>query len=713
MTRDTAAPVAAPRSPVADTLHGRSVEDPYRWLEDDDSPACDRWLAAQRALWETHAPHWPARPYFAARLRELAAAGALAGPGQSPPVVRGSRHFAVRAAGEDRRRVLAVVDDGAPDGAGRVVLDPLTVDPEGLTVLETWRPSWSGDLVACRLRDRRDGRQHLWTWDVATARPVEGPLPLRAPGSVAWLPGDTGFYCTATGDDGRQRVLLHRTGDPVSGDTPVLTTSDHLSVGTSSDGRWLVVNRSPGTMRGNALYLADISGGRFTDLSPQLLHDGTADGSQALLRFGPGSLVYAVTDAAAPRGRVCLVDPRHPRSADWRTVITPEDGAVIGACVALADPATGAARFLVTASRDGRPTVSLHETTGGKLADLPVPGRGPGRISGLTCPPGDTGVAWFSYTDHITPPTVHRVDLRDMRPRPVTPPPRAAAGVRVRQTTFPAADGTPVPICLILPPDGPGARGPLPTVLTAYGGFGATFAPGYSPTILAWVQAGGAYAVAGVRGGGDLGKQWHAAGSGPNKPTAFDDFAAAAAWLTAEGVTTPGQLAVKGTSHSGLMAAVALTRAPHGCAAAVVGAAVTDMVRYPLLGRGALWLGEFGDPGDPAALDTLLSYSPYHNVRPGTAYPAVLLTTHRTDPRVGAAHTRKFTAALQHATTGGPVLLRTQDGAGHGPDTAAQWADLEADALAFCAVHTRMPGPPASPTVRHDPPAASSARADP
>lgn len=265
---------------------------------------------------------------------------------------------------------------------------------------------------------------------------------------------------------------------------------------------------------------------------------------------------------------------------------------------------------------------------------------------------------------------------------------------------------------LILPPGHD--HGPRPTILTAYGGFGATAAAAYSPTITSWVLAGGIYAIAGVRGGGEHGTSWHAVGSGTNKPHAFADFAAAARWLTTHGWTTPQLLAIKGNSHSGLMVAVAITRNPELYAAAVCSGAPTDMVRYPRFGLGQWWINEFGNPDNPDHLDTLLSYSPYHRVTPGTAYPAILLASARHDPRVGAAHTRKLTAALQHSTSSNkPILLRTEDGIGHGPRAASRTINAEADTLAFCAFHTGLDHTQASTTPTAEPPCPSASSATP
>lgn len=278
---------------------------------------------------------------------------------------------------------------------------------------------------------------------------------------------------------------------------------------------------------------------------------------------------------------------------------------------------------------------------------------------------------------------------------------RAGGGVgrsEVRELSYRSFDGTSVGLRVVVPV---GAAGPLSVLLTAYGGFGASTPPAYSPVVAAWVRAGGAYAVAGVRGGGEHGAAWHDAGRGPNKPAAVADLLSAADWLVAQGWTTPKRLAVKGASHSGLMAAAALVRRPDLFAAVVCSDALTDMVRYHRFGLGRLWTGEFGTADDADQLATLLTYSPYHLVAPGTRYPAVLLTCPRTDARVDSLHTRKLAAALRHATAADrPVLLRCEDGVGHGARSLDRWLGLQADILAFCALHTGLDGEtPVPPTT--------------
>ncbi|MYS22163.1 prolyl oligopeptidase [Streptomyces sp. DvalAA-14] len=698
------------REPFVESVQGRTVCDPYRWLEDDTDAECVQWLAAQDRMFAEHRPGWRARPAFRALLDELMDRGGAAVPVVSAPVVRGSRRFFLRRRAGQEMPVLVAAAEGEADEAGRVIVDPMELDPSGGTSLLAWRPSWSGRLLAFQVAAGGSESPRLRVLDVTRGRPVDGPLVLGRPTAVAWLADDTGFYYVTGSPAEPRRVRLHHLGDDPAHDPVVLETPmRHLSVSLSPDGRWLLVSAAAGPQTGNILRLADLQADATAGRGPGdphlvTVHDGTAQGSSALVKAGPRGLLYAITDAGAPRGRVCVIDPAEPHSSAWTTVVEPGPDALLSACTALRDPGSGEVRLLVSTVRNGVPFLALHDVTGRRLTDIATPGTGPGTISGLSTPPGDSDRVWFRYTDFVTPPAVHRFALPQQRCEPETrhvsgiaaggprPPSRRPEQPVVRQLICRSEDGTPVGLYVISP--AAPFDGPRPALLTAYGGFGASAAPAYSPSITAWVRAGGIYAVAGVRGGGEHGTTWHTAGRGAGKPNAFADFAAAARHLIDQGLTTPAQLAVKGASHSGLMVAVAITRNPELYAAAVCSDAITDMVRYPLFGLGAWWTKEFGTADDPDQLDTLLSYSPYHNVRPGTRYPAVLLTSPRVDPRVDAAHMRKLTAALQHATASGrPVLLRTEDGVGHGPRTASRYADLHSDALAFCAEHTGLVPP--------------------
>ncbi|MFK0013072.1 prolyl oligopeptidase family serine peptidase [Streptomyces sp. NPDC091027] len=699
----------ARRTATADVLHGRRVPDPYRWLEDGDGPACTRWLTAQEELYASCSARWPMRPVFRALLEELTDAGCSLAPVTSPPVERGTRRFFLSRAGHQELPVLMTAQG---DGPGRVLVDPLAADPSGATTLDFWRPSWTGRMLSYQLFAKGSEEPLLYVLDVDGGIRSATPLRPGRPSPVAWLPDDSGFYYVAGAADAPSRTVRLHLLDSSGGEDAVVfeTRLRQLSVSIDPGGKWLAVSCAAGAQAGNAVHLADLT--RSGPRVPQLrsVYDGTGDGTQALVRFGPGGRLYAITTRGAPGGRVCLPEqeaapPGGSRAVtengngnesgkengNWTELITLPPGQALSGCVALTHPRDGAVHYLVTATERGSTRLVLYDAQGERLREVPVPGSGPATLSGLTAPPGETDHAWFVHTDFLHAPAVHRFTLADRSvSRPGSGRQTTGGGPTVRQVTYRSDDGTEIPMYLVHPPGS--GRGPRPTLLTAYGGFGLTAAATYSPAVLAWVKAGGTYAIAGVRGGGEKGAVWHAAGRGRNKPNAFADFAAAARWLIREGWTTPRQLAVRGSSHSGLTVAVAITRDPALYAAAVCSAPLTDMVRFPGLGLGAWWLDEFGDPDDPHDLDTLLGYSPYHHVVAATPYPAVLLTGPRRDPRVGGAHLRKFAAALQFATgSTAPVLLRTEDGVGHGGTRAVSGLiTLQADTLAFCAAHTGL-----------------------
>lgn len=683
---------------TVETLHGRTVNDSYRWLENLDHADSQQWLERQHALFDRHACSWSHRETFRDLMTDLLGFGFAAAPVSSSPVWRAERRFFLhRTPGEQLPRLMVGDAEGGSAADAETLLNPLNLDSSAATTVDAWHPSWTGNLLAYQVSERGSERPQLCVLDVSERRALEGTLTPGRKTPVAWLPDDTGFYYV-TGSDptahrttGQRQVCLHRIGESPEHDTVVFgTESPHLSTKTSADGRWLMVSTSPGATSGNALWLARLYPDALDTPHPTLLHDGTSDGTRAVLKFAPGGRIYAVTDADAPFGKLCSVDPAEPTSAAWRTLIAEEPPAVFSGFVTLRDADTGNTRLLVNRARHGIGELTLHDDARLVLGSVPTPGAG--TITRLSASP-DGGAAWFSYTDFLTPPTVYRFRLNgpSRAPEIADRVPERPQGEQAttRQLSYTSGDGVRVRMHLIGVPGE--SNGPRPTILTAYGGFGASSPPGYSPTILSWVRAGGLYAIANVRGGGEEGTDWHAAGRGRNKPNAIADFTAAAQWLVEQGWTSPDQLAIKGASHSGFLVAAAVTQRPALYAAAVCSDSVTDMVRYQHFGLGQLWTEEFGTSDDPAQLDTLLSYSPYHQVRDGVDYPAVLLTCAKTDPRVDALHTRKMTAALQHANGGtSPVLLRCEDGVGHGVRSASRWAGLQTDILAFCAKHTGM-----------------------
>lgn len=664
------------------------VPDPYRWLEADESPAVTEWIREQDGLFAVTQQEWGSRPVFEALLTSAVSGNGASGV--TAPVERGGRIF--RAVGVSGGVSPVLVVEDIADGVGGVVVGPGRDGRTGQEMLGFWQPSRTGEFVSYQLTVEGNEQPELHIARVSGER-VGGPIALDRPSPVAWLADDSGFYYIRGGAESEHRdVLLHRLGQ--NEDVVVFQTEHRqLAVSTSADGRYLGVSSAPGAQTGNHFYLADLTATGPDHPHLTLVHDGTSTGTQALLRFGPDGLIYAITTNPSGGGLISRLTLPEPGVFRWEPLMTTPPEEVIFSCTAMR-ASTGETVLLLSSRSVDRHRLTLHDLTGTLLAEVPVPGSGIGTVTNLTVPADTPDHAWFAYSDFLTPPRLYRYDLGPHTVTPTGTEPEPHGEARIEVHHFLATDGTQVPIYLITPTTS--GNGPGPTILSAYGGFGLAPSPTYSPSIHAWVQAGGTYALAGVRGGFEKGPAWHEAGSGPNKRVAFTDFIDAARWLITTSITTPEQLAIRGASHAGLTVAVAVTQAPQLFAAAVCSDPLTDMVRYPTLGLGAWWVAEFGDPTHPDQLQRILEYSPYHHIRDASSYPPVLITSSRIDPRVGAGHARKFAASLQH-TNSPLILLRTDPTIGHGPTTPVSAIALQADILSFCATHTNLhptPNPP-------------------
>jgi prolyl oligopeptidase len=398
------------------------------------------------------------------------------------------------------------------------------------------------------------------------------------------------------------------------------------------------------------------------------------------------------TDLGAPRGRIAVTDPTEPAPASWRDLIGEDPEAVLSGYAILDGAELDRPVLLAEWTRHAVSEITVHDlATGERVGQVPLPGLG--TVGGASERPEGGHEAWFAYTDYTTSSVVLRFDARDAS---VTTWAAAPGSVEVpdvttRQLTYRSKDGTAVRMLVISSSDSP--AGPRPTILYGYGGFDISLTPAYSPNILAWVSAGGVYAVAGLRGGNEEGEEWHRAGMLDRKQNVFDDFHAAAEALIRDGWTTAEQLAISGGSNGGLLVGAALTQRPSRYAAVICSAPLLDMVRYERFGLGQTWNVEYGTASDPEQLGWLLAYSPYHHVTEGTRYPAVLFTVFTNDTRVDPVHAYKMCAALQHATASGPgrpVLLRAEAQVGHGARAVSRTAELSGDTLSFAARHTGL-----------------------
>ncbi|MFI6478934.1 prolyl oligopeptidase family protein [Nonomuraea sp. NPDC050663] len=674
----------ARRDEIVDTLHGTPVPDPYRWLEDPDDPEVKGWLMAQEALYRQELG--PQR--FKERIAELLKSGSV-----GVPAWRGERHFFSRRTPEQEHAVYYVVE---ADGTERALIDPMALDSSGLTTLDAVQPDKEGRLLAYQISVGGNEESVLYIIDVATGAQIEGPIDRCRYSPVAWLPGGEAFYyvrrlpATEVPEGESQfhrRVYLHRVGTSTEDDVMIfgegLKMTNYYGVSVSMDGRWLLIQSHEGTAPRNDVWVADLTASSLD--RPELVVVQEGVDAQTGIHFGRDGRFYVYTDRDAPRGRVCVADPASP--TEWTDLIAEDSEAVLTDFAILDD--LDRPVMLVGWTRHALSEISVHDlATGERVGEVATPGLG--TIGGVSERPEGGHEAWFGYTDNTTPPTIQRYDARTGETSLWAASPGAVEvpEVRTEQVTFRSKDGTEVRMLVISPVDG---QGPRPTILDGYGGFGISMTPGYSAGILTWVEAGGVYVISQLRGGGEEGEEWHRAGMLGNKQNVFDDFHAAAEHLIATGVTTSDQLAINGGSNGGLLVGAALTQRPDLYKAVACSAPLLDMVRYELFGLGATWNVEYGSAEDPLGFGWLHAYSPYHHVREGVAYPAVLFTVFQSDTRVHPLHAWKMCAALQHATSGqGPILLRNETEVGHGARSVSRTVDLSADRLTFLARHTGL-----------------------
>jgi len=611
------------------------------------------------------------------RVLSLLEVGTVGGPS-----VAGDKVFTLDREGDRDQAILVVRSAEDPDEPPRVLVDPQYLARDHAAAIDWFSPSPDGGLVAYGVSEAGSERGTLRILDVEANALLADSIPHVRHPAVAWAPDGSAFAYSrlpdpatvADGEDGYwETVWWHRVGEGEGrdGDVCVLGDLDRTALPmahVSPDGRWLVLHVHLMPTRTDVI-LVDRSTGERTVV---------VEGEEASTWCQVvGDRLYAVTNLDAPRGRVVSVAVDAPEAERWTTIV-PESSAVVEAAVV-------AGEWLLVASSE-HAVSRLHryrlDGTGGEEIALPEPGA----VAGLDADAA-RAEAFLTFTSFTRPPSLLRwtpsrgVEPWSRYPSPVDPADfvtesvfyESTGGTRVPMFVVRAATTTPTP--------------ETPTTLTGYGGFAITNGPAFSPGLVTFCQAGGVYAVAGIRGGGEYGEDWHRAGMLGHKQQVFDDFIAAADWLVTEGRTSPERLAIRGGSNGGLLVGAVMVQRPGLCRAVLCAVPLLDMLRYHRFLIGALWVPEYGDPDDPEAFAVLHAYSPYHHVAEGTAYPATLLLAAESDSRVDPMHARKFAARLQAATsepTDRPILLRVETRAGHGVGKPmSKQADELADTWAF------------------------------
>jgi len=649
------------------------VPDPYRWLENADDPDTIRWVEAENALTRSYVDG-PRREAIKARITAL-----LDFPRVSVPEKQGTRYFFTRNSGLQNQSVLHVRE--GLDGPERVLLDPNALSADGTVALVGTAPTQDGALLGYSLSRSGSDRQEIYVRDVATGKDLLDKVLAKFTG-IIWTPDKTGFYYTRfpqpgsvpAGDENYfAKVYFHRLGESQDKDTLVFESPDRKEViwgaSLTLDGRYLILSGNEGSSDKSEVWIADRTG----DAKPALLFKGFAD-AYAYVGDADGRLFF-MTDKGAPLWRLVAVDVAHG-GREAAPVLA--EGQERLESVSIVNK-----QIVVKRLKDASSRLSVHALDGREVASIALPALG--TISSVTGETDDTEM-FFDFTSFAYPSTPFRYDFKTGKTTEFAHVDAKvdASAYEVKQVWYPSRDGTKVPM-FVVHKKGLALDGRRPTVLYGYGGFNVNMTPSFSASRLYWLEQGGVYALANLRGGGEFGEAWHQAGMLDRKQNVFDDFIAAAEWLVKSGYTSRDRLAVQGGSNGGLLVGAVLTQRPDLFGAAVCQVPVADMLRYHLFTVGRFWIPEYGSADDPKQFAFLYKYSPYHNVKEGTAYPPTLVTTADTDDRVAPGLAKKFAARLQAATGGeAPILIRVETKAGHGGGKpVSKQIDELADIYAF------------------------------
>ncbi len=675
------APIAYPVTEKVDTVEeqfGVKVQDPYRWLENDVrvDPKVAAWVEAQNKVTDAYLETLPGRAALAQRMRALYDFARTGVPREA-----GGRYFFTRNSGLQNQSVLYVKD--SKDAAERVLIDPNAWAKDGATALDAWVPSEDGTKLIYSIQDGGSDWRTVKVLDVATGKVLEDEVKWVKFSGLDWDKAGKGFYYSRFPEPDKagefqslntnQEIRYHALGTPQSADPLIYATPDEPKLNhvaeVSDDGSFLLVTSSSGTDERYRLTMIDIANpAKRRVLVPELKNDWQMAGMA-------GDRIYFVTNKNAPRLKLVAM-PVTGDESSIQTVVPESEAVIDGASVI-------GGKLIVNYLQEAHDVVKLFDLNGKPAGDLPLPGIGSvGGFQGDL----DSTETFFAYSSFNRPTTIYRYDLASGAVSTWAEPKLAfnPDDYSVEQRFYASKDGTRVPMFIVKKK---GVTGPAPTLLYGYGGFNISVLPGFSPTRLAWLEQGGVYAQANIRGGGEYGKQWHDAGRLANKQNVFDDFIAAGEYLIREGVTGKDQLAIEGRSNGGLLVGAVVNQRPDLFAAAHAAVGVMDMLRFDRFTAGRYWVDDYGYPSKEADFRTLIKYSPYHTIRKAD-YPAVMVSTADTDDRVVPGHSFKYTAKLQATEAGDkPHLIRIETRAGHGSGKPTDKIIEEFSDISACLAH--------------------------
>jgi prolyl oligopeptidase len=652
---------------VKETIHGVEISDPYRWLEGDENgkatPEVKKWTEEQNARTREILDHLPGREKLEKRLAEVMQMRAI-----RAPEMAANRYFYTKREGRQNQAVL-YMREGA-NGAPRELIDANKLDKDGLVTLSWFDPSQDGKLLAFGIYRSGDENDVLHVLDVASGKWLDDQIEGRVR-DVQWEPDGKGLFYRRLEDVSKPysgQICYHRLGEKQGEDRvlfeqyktgPLATTwGPYASVGR--DGQWMVLSYATGT-KSNDLFVIDLEKWRKSGAFDLKV---VSRGEDAAFHGGAlGDRLYMETTLDAPNGRIVLVDMKHPEKEAWKEIIPERKDAVIETF------SIAKGMLVVRYQKKASTRIELFDLEGKSIHELSLPGIGSASVSTQE----DRTEAFLSYTSFNQPPIIYHIDLASGKANAEvwekSDVPFDPSTMEVKQVFYPSKDGTNVSM-FVVHRRGMVLNGNNPTLLTGYGGFGNGITPSFGPTLLPWLEAGGVFAIANLRGGNEYGEKWHEAGMLEHKQNVFDDFIAAGEYLIREKYTRAAKLGISGGSNGGLLVGAAVTQRPDLWGAVVCHVPLLDMIRYQKFLMARYWVPEYGSAEDAAQFEYLLKYSPYHHVKAGVKYPAILFTAGEHDARVHAMHARKMGALMQQVSGSDqarkPILVWVEQEAGHG-----------------------------------------------
>jgi prolyl oligopeptidase len=654
-------PPKAAQNPVKDVLFGHAIIDPYRWLEDANSPETKKWVGEELDYTRSILDPLPERDEIRRRLTQLLSIGTI-----TAPQIGGEYYFYTKREGTQNQPILFVRQ--GLNGKDRALVDVNALAPDGTIALDWWQPSEDGKYVAYGTSPSGDELSTLRVIETATGKLLPDSIERTRAASIAWKLDDSGFYYTRYPKKGEvpegqeaynRHVFYHALGSDAGRDPLIFgegrDPQDWPDVELSNDGRWLLITVEQGWTK-TELYLQDLQ----AQTPPVRITEG-----KNFLYGGEivNGKLFITTNEDAPKYRVFAADAAHPERANWKEIIPESDAVLEGATVVNG-------LLLAQYEKNVSSELKLFDTAGKPLGDVQLPGIG--SVYGLGGK-WNRKEAFFAFHSFTVPDTVYQINLKDHGTSlwgKVEAPGIDPSAYEVKQVWFNSKDATRVPM-FVFYKKGIELNGKNPTLLTGYGGFNVSLSPSFVGDRYLWLEHGGIFAVANLRGGAEFGEEWHRAGMLGKKQNVFDDFIAAAEYLIAEKYTDKDHLAIRGGSNGGLLMGAALTQRPDLFRAVVCQVPLLDMLRYQNFQIAKLWIPEYGSSDDPKQFEWLYAYSPYHHVKPGEEYPAILFMTADSDTRVDPMHAKKMAALMQAEAANGqsrerPILLRIDTKAGHG-----------------------------------------------